>query len=258
MFSLENKTAVVTGGAKGIGKHIAVLFAQRGATVHILDLDEQAGSSTAMEIAGEGGTARFHALDVANQPEVLTLFSKINDENNRLDILVNNAGIAAIGSIEETTEEDFDHVFSVNVKGVYNCSLAAVKIMKKSGGGVILNMASVAAVMGIADRFAYSASKGAVPAMTRAIARDYLDDKIRCNAISPARVHTPFVDGYLKQHYPGREEEMFEALSKTQPVGRMGKPEEIAAMALYLCSDEAAFITGSHFPVDGGFTSLKV
>jgi len=258
MFTLDNKTAVITGAAKGIGQAIATLFSRQGADVHVLDLDEAGGKRTADEILNEGYSATFHKANVADQKEMFELFRQIFEEKQRLNILVNNAGVAAIGKLEDTKEEDFDRVLAVNVKGVYNCSLAAVEQMKKNGSGVILNMASIAGMMGIADRLAYSTSKGAVLSMTYSIARDYLDDNIRCNAISPARVHTPFVDGYLKQHYPGREKEMFDVLSKTQPIGRMGEPEEIAALALYLCSEEAAFITGSNFPIDGGFTTLKV
>ncbi|MFO7847406.1 MAG: SDR family oxidoreductase, partial [Balneolaceae bacterium] len=239
MFSLKNKTAVVTGGAKGIGKSIARVFALQGADVHIVDREEKESVETVREITGEGGSARFHLADVVNQNELTDLFRHIYDEKQRLNILVNNAGISAIGKLENTTEDDFDRVYSVNVKGVYNCAFAAIEKMKQTGGGVILNMASVVSVMGIPERFAYSTSKGAVLSMTYSIARDYLDDNVRCNAISPARVHTPFVDGYLEQHYPEKEKEMFEELSKTQPIGRMGKPDEIAALALYLCSDEA-------------------
>jgi 2-keto-3-deoxy-L-fuconate dehydrogenase len=174
----------------------------------------------------------------------------------RVHILVNNAGIAHIGKLENTTEGDFDRVFCVNVKGLYNCMRAAVEHMKAQGGGVILNMASIAAWVGLADRFAYSMSKGAVVAMTNSVARDYLAHNIRCNSISPARVHTPFVDGYLRQNYPGREQEMFAKLSQTQPIGRMAQPSEVAALALFLCSDEAAYITGSDYAIDGGFLNL--
>jgi 2-keto-3-deoxy-L-fuconate dehydrogenase len=169
---------------------------------------------------------------------------------------VNNAGIAHVGKLEGTSEDDLDRIYSVNVKGCYNCMLASVGHMKSSGGGVILNLASIAAWAGLADRFAYSMSKGAVVAMTYSVARDYVAHNIRCNCISPARVHTPFVDGYLRKNYPGREEEMFAQLSRTQPIGRMGEPHEIATLALFLCSDEAAFITGTDYPIDGGFLNL--
>ncbi len=256
-FSLSQKTAVVTGAGKGIGKSIAQLFARQEAEVHILDLDRDAGRKTVDEINGEGGRAYFHEINVTDQQAVLDLFENIYEQSNRLDILVNNAGIAHIGTLENTSEEDMDRLFAVNVKGVYNCSLAGVQKMKKSGGGAIINMASVAATLGISERFAYSMTKGAVLTMTYSIAKDYIDDNIRCNAISPARVHTPFVDGYLEQNYPGQEEEMFEKLSRTQPIGRMGKPEEIAELALYLSSDESAFITGSNYTIDGGFSTLN-
>jgi NAD(P)-dependent dehydrogenase (short-subunit alcohol dehydrogenase family) len=173
------------------------------------------------------------------------------------DILVNNAGIAHIGTADNTSEEDFDRVMNVNVKGVYNCLHAGIPQLRANGGGAILNMASVAAWVGIKERFAYSTGKGAVMAMTLSVAKDYLQDRIRCNSISPGRVHTPFVDGFLARNYPGREAEMFEQLSKTQPIGRMAKPSEVAALALYLCSDEAAFITGTDYPIDGGFITLN-
>jgi 2-keto-3-deoxy-L-fuconate dehydrogenase len=257
MFSLQDKTAVITGAGKGIGRSMAELFARQGADVHILDMDEEAGEEVAEAIRNEEGEAYFYKLDVSNQGAVMDVFGRIYPKKGRLNILVNNAGIAQIGKLEDTTEEDFDRVYAVNVKGVYNCALAGVKYMKQSGGGSIVNMASVASSLGIADRFAYSTSKGAVLTMTYSIAKDYIEDNIRCNSIAPARVHTPFVDGYLKQNYPGEEKEMFEKLSKTQPIGRMGKPEEIASLALYLCSDEASFITGTNYPIDGGFTTLN-
>jgi len=257
LFSLSGKTAVVTGASKGIGRSIAEVFAGRAAVVHILDLDDEAGAEVVDGIKKNDGKAFYHRADVSKQAQVQDIIDQIYQQSSRLDILVNNAGIAQVGKLEETSEEDIDRVYKVNVKGVYNCAHAAIDKMKKSGGGVILNMASVVACVGIEDRFAYTMSKGAVLTMTYSMAKDYIKQNIRCNAISPARVHTPFVDGYLKQNYPGREKEMFDKLSATQPIGRMGKPEEIAYLALYLCSDEASFITGSNFPIDGGFITLN-
>jgi 2-keto-3-deoxy-L-fuconate dehydrogenase len=253
MFSLAHKTAVITGGGSGIGKAIAKLFAQQQATVHILELNAEAGQQAVAEIEAAGGTAQAHGADVSNQAQVLAAFEAIG----RVDILVNNAGIAHVGKLENTTEADFERIYRVNVKGAYNCLFAAVPLMKQHGGGVIVNMASIAAHVGITDRFAYSMSKGAIHAMTLSVARDYLGDKIRCNSISPARVHTPFVDGFVAANYPGKEEEMFAKLSKSQPIGRMGTPEEVAALALYLCSDEAGFVTGCDYPLDGGFINLN-
>jgi len=175
----------------------------------------------------------------------------------RVQILVNNAGISHIGTVESTSDEDFDRVVRVNIKGFYNCMHAVIGHMKNSGGGAILNMASIAGSAGLPDRFAYSMSKGAVIAMTYSVARDYLAHNIRCNCISPARVHTPFVDNYLKKDYPGREQEMFDKLAKSQPIGRMAEPSEVASLASFLCSDEASFITGVDYPLDGGFFNLR-
>jgi len=253
MFSLKGKSAAVTGGGSGIGRAVALVFAQQGATVHILDLSETAGAQVAAEIESAGGKAKAYACDVSNQQQVAGIFQQIG----ALNILVNNAGISHIGRADNTTEADFERVFNINVKGVYNCLYAAIPAMKASGGGVILNMSSIAAVAGLTDRFAYSMSKGAVYAMTLSVAKDYIKDNIRCNCISPARVHTPFVDGFLAKNYPGKEDEMFAKLSQSQPIGRMGKPEEIANLILYLCSDEASFITGSDYPIDGGFLKLS-
>ena len=256
IFGLDGKSAVVTGGGSGIGEAIASRFAASGALVSVLDVNQANAEAAAKKIQSAGGTATAYACDVSDQAAVKAQFEKIAAERG-LHILVNNAGVSHIGSLENTTEGDFDRIFKVNVKGFYNCLLASVAHMKANGGGVILNLASIAGSTGIADRFAYSMSKGAVIAMTYSVAKDYLAHKIRCNCISPARVHTPFVDGYLQKNYPGREQEMFDKLSKAQPVGRMAKPEEVAALALYLCSDEASFLTGVDYPLDGGYTHLR-
>lgn len=253
MFRLDKKKAVVTGGGSGIGKGIAAMFARQGAAVHIIELSEEHGKAVVEEINNSGCQATLHICDVTNQQEVINIFEKIGTVN----ILVNSAGIAQVGKAETTSEEDFDRVMNVNVKGVYNCIYAAIPALKKSRGGSIINIASVAALVGIPDRFAYSTAKGAVLAMTLSVAKDYLQDNIRCNSISPARIHTPFVDGFIAKNYPGKEKEMFDKLSKTQPIGRMGTPDEVAALALYLCSDEASFITGCDYPIDGGFVKLN-
>ena len=257
MFSLDHKVTVITGGGSGIGKAIAEVFGRQGAKVFILDLNHDSAQKTASAIQASGFNASALSCNVADQNAVAVAVGKILARENRIDILVNSAGIAHIGKLENTDEEDFQKIFQVNVRGVYNAMRAVIGAMKKQGAGVILNLCSVAAMAGIADRFAYSMSKGAVLSMTRSVAKDYLQDNIRCNCISPGRVHTAFVDGFLKANYPGKEKEMFEKLSKTQPIGRMGKPEEIAALALYLCSDEAAFVTGTDYPIDGGFLTLN-
>ena len=256
MFRLDNKVALVTGGASGIGLAISKVFASQGAEVHILEINENQAKAAAEEIRAAGGKAEAHRLDISKQTQVVETISAIAAKS-KIDILVNNAGIAHIGKAHTTSEDDFDRIVSVNIKGVYNCLFATIPHLQQTGGGVILNVASIAATVGIPERFAYSASKGAVYTMTISVARDYLTDNIRCNSVSPARVHTPFVDGFIAKTYPGRENEMFEKLSKTQPIGRMAKPEEIGALALYLCSDEAAFITGCDYLIDGGFEKLN-
>jgi 2-keto-3-deoxy-L-fuconate dehydrogenase len=248
--------AVITGGASGIGRAVAKEFAGSGACVRVLDIDEVAAQTVVSEIVAAGGNAKAYRCDVSQFDSVRTVFHNIFQED-RVDILVNNAGISHVGNLEATSEHDFDRIFCVNVKGMYNCLSATVAHMKTMGGGVILNMASIAGTSGLADRFAYSMSKGAVVAMTYSVAKDYLASNIRCNCISPARVHTPFVDGYLRRNYPGREKEMFEKLEQSQPIGRMAEPEEIATLALFLCSDQASFITGSNYPIDGGFLNLR-
>ena len=255
IFSLKGKISIITGGGSGIGKAISILFAKQGSEVHLLDLDDNTSIATE-EINAFQGKAFFHKCNVAQQGEIRTVVDSIIATANKIDILVNNAGIAHVGTIETTSEEDLVGLFNVNVKGMYNCMHEVIPVMKNTGG-VILNLASVAALVGIPDRFAYSMTKGAVLGMTLSVAKDYIAHNIRCNSISPARVHTPFVDGFLKKNFPGKEKEMFEKLSKTQPIGRMGTPEEVAHLALYLCSDEAAFISGCDYPVDGGFVKLN-
>jgi len=253
MFRLDEKRAVITGAGSGIGKAVALLFAKQGAEVHIVDLNEEATRTTVKEIEEANGKAVAQTVDVTMQKKVREVFDNIG----RIDILVNSAGVSHIGNVESTNEADLDRLYNVNVKGVYNCLQAAVSLMKKNKHGVILNLASIANNVGLPDRFAYSMTKGAVFAMTLSVARDYLKEGIRCNCISPARVHTPFVDGFIAKNYPGKEKEMYEKLSKSQPIGRMAKPEEIASLILYLCSDEASFITGCDYPIDGGFIKLN-
>jgi NAD(P)-dependent dehydrogenase (short-subunit alcohol dehydrogenase family) len=257
MFSLEKKTAIITGGGSGIGKAIAETFSHQDASVYILELNAETAGQTLKTIHSKGKIATSFSCNVSDQAMVKSIVQKIVEQSGTIDILVNSAGIAHIGKLENATESDLDRIYQVNVKGVYNTMYAVIEQMKKQARGTILNLCSVASSVGVAERFAYSMSKGAVEAMTYSVAKDYLPYNIRCNCISPARIHTSFVDGFLKANYAGKEQEMFEKLSKTQPIGRMGTPEEVAALALYLCSDEAAFVTGTNYPIDGGFLTLN-
>lgn len=256
IFSLEGRSVIITGGASGIGLAISKLFSEQGGDVHILELNETLAEEVAAEIRNSGLKATAHGVNIADQEKVKSVVQTIAGING-VEILVNNAGIAHVGNALNTSEADFDRIINVNIKGPYNCIQAVLPFMLAKSKGVILNMASIAATIGIPDRFAYSTSKGAVISMTLSVAKDYLKQGIRCNSISPARVHTPFVDGFINKNYPGKEQEMFEKLSATQPIGRMAKPEEIAYLALYLCSDEAGFITGVDYAIDGGFTRLN-
>jgi NAD(P)-dependent dehydrogenase (short-subunit alcohol dehydrogenase family) len=256
MFRLDNKIAIVTGGASGIGKAIALLLAKQGADTIIFDLDDSAAAGTIAEAKAAHANIEYEKCNVSDQQGVKKIVSDIVERKGGIDILVNNAGIAHVGNVENTEEKDFDRLFNVNARGIYNCLHAVIPYMKERGGAIV-NMASVVATVGIPDRFAYSMTKGAVIGMTLSVAKDYVAHKIRCNSISPGRVHTPFVDGFIAKNYPGKEKEMFEKLSKTQPIGRMAKPEEIAHLALYLCSDEASFVTGSDYHIDGGFVTLN-
>ena len=256
MFKLDNKIAVITGGGSGIGKAISILFGLQGATVCIIDINDES-EMVVEHIRHTSGKAFFYKCNISSQEEVKNIVQEIIQQHASIDILVNNAGVAHVGTAENTSAEDFERLINVNIKGVYNCLHTVIPGMKENGGGVILNMSSIAAIVGLTDRFAYSMTKGAVAAMTLSVAKDYLADNIRCNCISPARVHTAFVDGFLAKNYPGKEAEMFEKLSKTQPIGRMAKPDEIAHLILYLCSPEASFITGCDYPIDGGFVKLN-
>jgi 2-keto-3-deoxy-L-fuconate dehydrogenase len=256
-FNLSGKVAAVTGAGSGIGKAIAIRLAQQGAQVCLLDLNANAIVGVAKEISDSGSMANVFPCNVSIQNEVVQALNQIASQLGHIDILANSAGISHIGKLDTTSEADFDRLYQVNIKGVYNSMLGAIPHMKKQKQGVIINLASVAAGLGLNERFAYSMTKGAVLSMTLSVAKDYVHEGIRCNCISPGRVHTPFVDGFLKANYPGKEKEMFEKLSKTQPIGRMAEPEEIASLALYLCSDEASFVTGTDYPIDGGFIRLN-
>lgn len=255
-FDLSGKSVVITGGASGIGLAISRLFAKKGAQVLILDSNGKAAEEAVDRIRAFKVPARSLQCNVTDEPFVNKVFESIRNEFGTIDILVNSAGVSHIGNVEATSLTDFERIFDINVKGTFLCIKEYLKTVGNNGG-VILNIASVAASVGLNDRFAYSMSKGAVLAMTFSVARDYIHKNIRCNSISPARIHTPFVDGFLAKNYPGQEEEMFKKLSATQPIGRMGRPDEVAALALYLCSDEASFITGTDYPIDGGFIRLK-
>jgi len=253
MFDLTGKIAVITGAGSGIGKATCLLFAKQGAVVNVVDISEGQAEQTVEQIKEQGGEAYVRICDVTQQQQVVALYREIAT----IHILVNNAGISHIGKAHTTGEEDYDRIMTVNAKGIYNSLFAAIPLMQQQGGGVILNMSSTVALVGIPERFVYSASKGAVYAMTMSVAKDYVNENIRCNCILPGRVHTPFVDNFIAKNYAGKEKEMFDRLSKTQPIGRMGSPEEIAYLILYLCSDEAGFITGSDYNIDGGVIKLS-
>lgn len=251
MLSLKGKTAVVTGGGSGIGRAVVLRLAERGARVVVLDISEPAARESVELVVAAGGTAHALECDVSDATSVNVAFASLSEQGAAPDILVNSAGVSHIGTLTSTDEAAFDRLYRVNVKGIYLCCRAAVAAMS-GRGGVIVNMASIASLIGLEERFAYSMTKGAVLSMTRSIAVDYMRQGIRCNCVCPARVHTPFVDRYLAEQYPGREAEMFEQLSKYQPLGRMATADEVAMLTLYLCSDEASFITGQALPLDGG------
>ena len=258
MLNLKGKTAVITGGGSGIGRAIAQKFARQNADVTIFELTEDHAEDTLKDIRDAGGQAQAYACDVSDPESVVNAVSKTINQSKRIDILVNNAGIAHVGNAVDTSIEDFDRIYQTNVRGVFNCLHSILPHMVEAGGGVILNLASIVSLTGIPDRFAYSMSKGAVLTMTYSVATDFIGQNIRCNCICPGRVHTPFVDGFIAKNYPGQEKEMFKKLSETQPIGRMADPEEIADLSVYLCSDEAAFVTGAAWPIDGGYMNVRL
>ena len=252
---MNNKTILITGGASGIGLALVEKFTTEGSNVYFIDSNGLLGRQVEKEFQEKGKSVTFLEVDIREESQVQHAIQSIP---SKLDVLINNAGISHIGNLASTTLADFERLFAVNVSGMFLCSQAALPKLIEEGGGSILNMCSVAATMGIPDRFAYSMTKGATLSMTLSIARDYVNQGIRCNCISPGRVHTPFVDGFLAKNYPGKEQEMFEKLAATQPIGRMGTPTEIAELAYFVSSDAGKFITGSNFTIDGGFTGIKM
>ena len=255
MFDLTNKIALVTGAASGIGEAIAHTFAKSGASVYVADINEQNGSKVAAAITKDGGIAEFLNLNVANDQDCVDAARTVHSKYDRLDILVNNAGLGHVGAIEQTTADDLDRLYSVNVRGMFSLTKAFIPKMLERKHGVIINMSSVGGVAAVKDRIAYCTTKFAVVGFTKCIALDHALDGIRANCICPGRVETPFVKARIAE-YPDPEK-AYKEMAATQAQGRMGTPEEIAAAALYLASDEAAFVTGTSLLIEGGFTVGK-
>ncbi len=237
--------ALVTGGASGIGEATSRVFAAAGATVLIADIDMAKAEALAAELPG----ARAVRCDVTNEEEIAALFGGLE----RLDVLVNNAGIGLVGNVEETSTADFERLMRVNVTGPFLVTKYAMPLLLQSAGRIV-NIGSVAGLIGVKKRYAYCATKGAVVAMTRQLAVDY-PTQIRVNCICPGTVDSPFVEGYLEKYHKHEKEKVRAELNARQPIGRLGKPEEIANLALYLASDEAGFVNGSVVSIDGGWTA---
>lgn len=255
MFRLDNKTALVTGAGSGIGAAVAEVFARAGAFVFVSDRDEKSGRIVAASIAKGGGKAEFQLLDVADENHCGAALERVQSRSGQLDVLVNNAGIGHVGTILQTTGKDLDRLYEVNVRGIFNVTKAFLPGMLARKSGAIINLASIGGVVGVRDRVAYCATKFAVVGITKSMALDHATDGIRVNCICPGRVETPFVSARLKE-YPDPEK-AYREMASTQALGRMAKPEEIASAALYLASDEAAFITGTAFLIDGGWSAGK-
>lgn len=249
---LAGKIAVVTGSASGIGHETAKLFAAEGAHVVVADRDADAAAKVALQLAADGAAAEAVALDVSQEDQVKALLDGVKSRHGRLDILVNNAGYGFAGTVADTSVEDWDALFAVNVRGVFLGCKHAVPIFAAQGGGIIVNTASGGAIVGIANRAAYTASKGAVAALTRAMAIDHADDMIRVNCVAPGTIETPYFTEIFAKSPDAAA--LRKGLEDRQVMGRLGRPEEIARAILFLASDDATFCTGSTLVVDGGWT----
>jgi len=252
---LEGRSALVTGAGSGIGAAIAELFASEGARVVVADVNQDAGQQVVDQIGSKGGTASLIPLDVADASQCQDVAERYLAEHGKLDILVNNAGIGHVGTMLQTEGDDLDRLYRVNVRGIFNLTKAFLPSMIEVGKGNIVNLASIGGVVAVRDRLAYCTTKFAVVGLTKSVALDHAAQGIRCNCICPGRVETPFVKARL-QEYPDPEA-AYREMASTQALGRMAKPEEIAYAALYLASDESAFITGTDFVIDGGWTAGK-
>ena len=255
MFSLKNKIALVTGAGSGIGASIAETFAQAGAHVYVADRDEKGGREVAARIQATQASAEFLQLDVSREEDCERVQQSVTAAFGRLDVLVNNAGIGHVGTLLQTTAADLDRLYAVNVRGTFNVTKAFLPTMIERKAGVIINLASIGGVLAVRDRLAYCTTKFAIVGFTKSIALDHALQGIRCNCICPGRVETPFVTARLKE-YPDPDK-AYREMASTQAIGRMAKPEEIAAAALYLASDESSFVTGSEFIIDGGWSAGK-